>query len=88
MFLTSPLAGIASIIGKRANGCDTMSNHDSSYLLEQLLNNNLSRAELDEFLAGLHNVDAIQAYSDVLEAHFNELIRQNDHKPAPDTQAD
>lgn len=86
--MTSPLAGTASTIGKRANGCDTMSNHDSSYLIEQLLNNNLSRAELDEFLAGLHNVDAIQAYSDVLEAHFNELIRQNNHTPASNTQAE
>lgn len=86
--MTSPLAGIASIIGKRANGCDPMSNHDSSYLLEQLLNNNLSKAELDEFLAGLHNDDAIQVYSDVLEAYFNELLRQNDHTPEPDKQAE
>ncbi|GAB4034825.1 hypothetical protein [Spirosoma jeollabukense] len=65
-----------------------MSNHDSSYLIEQLLNNNLSRAELDEFLRGLHNDDASRAYSDVLEAYFNELIRQNDHKPDPDKQVE
>lgn len=66
-----------------------MSNHDSSYLIEQLLNNNLSRAELDEFLAGLHDDDdAIQAYSDVLEAYFNELLRQNDHKPESDKQTE
>ncbi|GAB3704718.1 hypothetical protein GCM10027592_36410 [Spirosoma flavus] len=53
-----------------------MSNHGSSYLIEQLLNNKLSRAELDEFLAGLHNESSLQTYSDALETHFNELLNQ------------
>ncbi|QHV98771.1 hypothetical protein GJR95_28875 [Spirosoma endbachense] len=63
-----------------------MSNHDSSYLIEQLLKNNLSSAELDTFLAGLHNDEAIQAYSDVLETYFNELLKQNEHQPESDKQ--
>ena len=65
-----------------------MSNHDSSYLIEQLLNSNLSRDELDEFLVGLHHDDAIQAYSDVLETFFNELLGQNTHQPEPGQQTE
>ncbi|WP_232540891.1 hypothetical protein [Spirosoma endbachense] len=85
-FRDSPLAAIASTIGKPAKGRGVMSNHDSSYLIEQLLKNNLSSAELDTFLAGLHNDEAIQAYSDVLETYFNELLKQNEHQPESDKQ--
>ena len=56
-----------------------MSTHGSRYLIEQVLNNKLSRAELDEFLAGLHDEVSLQAYSDALETHFNELLNQ--HNP-------
>ncbi|GAB4033305.1 hypothetical protein [Spirosoma gilvum] len=61
-----------------------MTNQGSRYLIEQLLNNKLSRAELDEFLAGLHDEQAVQAYSDVLETHFNQLITQQNPNPEPD----
>ena len=60
-----------------------MANQGSRYLIKQLLNNKLSRAELDEFLAGLHDDQARQAYSDVLETYFNQLITQQN--PSPDT---
>jgi hypothetical protein len=65
-----------------------MSTLDSNYLIKQLLNNNLSRAELDEFLAGLHNQDAIQTYSEVLEAYFNALLTQHINQPEPDKQTE
>ncbi|GAB4000645.1 hypothetical protein GCM10028807_54290 [Spirosoma daeguense] len=60
-----------------------MSDHGSRYLIEQLLNNKLSRAELDEFLAGLHHETSVQTYSDALETHFNELL--NEHGPLLET---
>jgi len=65
-----------------------MSNHGSRYLIEQLINNKLSRAELDAFLAGLHTDDAIQAYSDVLESYFNDLLTQYEPPPDADEQPD
>lgn len=59
-----------------------MSNQDSTYLIEQLLNNTLSGAELDAFLAGLTTHADRLAYSDVLESYFQELI--NNQHPPPD----
>lgn len=64
-----------------------MSNHDSNYLIGQLLTNRLSGAELDSLLAGLHSPTARQAYSDVLEAYFNNLLAQHDPPPEPDNPA-
>ena len=61
-----------------------MANHRSNYLADKLINNKLSGAELDEFLAGLHNNDHLQAYSDVLEKHFNELLNEAEHPPDSD----
>ncbi|AUD05000.1 hypothetical protein [Spirosoma pollinicola] len=63
-----------------------MSTPDSNYLIEQLLKNKLSGAELDLFLAGLHKPDAIQTYSEVLEALFTELLNQHPYQPEPDKQ--
>ncbi|GAB3961528.1 hypothetical protein GCM10028805_60670 [Spirosoma harenae] len=65
-----------------------MSTHGSRYLIEQVLNNKLSRAELDEFLAGLHDEASIKAYSDALEIHFNELLNQHNPQPEADEPAD
>ncbi len=58
-----------------------MGRHRSSYLVDQLLGNNLSRAELDEFLAGFHHPDDRQTYSDVLESYFNELLNESEYPP-------
>ena len=56
-----------------------MSNQDSSYLIEQLLSNKLTRGELDAFLAGLTNPSDRQVYSDVLETYFQELLKTSTH---------
>lgn len=60
-----------------------MSNQDSRYLIEQLLNNKLSGAELDDFLAGLHDESRLQVYSESLERYFNELLSQHEPPPKP-----
>ena len=65
-----------------------MSTHDSSYLIEQLLANKLSGDELDAFLAGLHNQDARQVYSDLLEVYFQELLNQQSQATQTDAPAD
>jgi hypothetical protein len=54
-----------------------MAMHRSKYLIDQLINRRLTQEELDEFLAGLHQEDELQAYSDSLETYFNELLKQN-----------
>jgi len=44
--------------------------------MNKLINNELSRVELDELLEGLSNDDTLADYSTVLEQHFNQLIEQ------------
>ena len=66
-------------MGKRSKGGKGMSNHGGHYLIEQLLNNNLSEAELGTFLTNLHDTDAVQGYSEALELYFSELLQQNEH---------
>ncbi|ADB42567.1 hypothetical protein [Spirosoma linguale] len=63
-----------------------MSTSDSNYLIQQLLRNNLTRAELDEFLAGLHDEDAVRVYSEVLQTFFTALLDQHDHQTEPNKQ--
>jgi hypothetical protein len=65
-----------------------MSTADSNYLIQQLLRSQLTRAELDEFLAGLHDEDDVRVYSEVLEAFFVELLKQHDCPSEPDRQTD
>lgn len=65
-----------------------MSRQGITYLLEQLISNKLSKEELDEFLAGLHNPEDRQAYSDVLEAYFTELLNQHEYQPESDKQTE
>lgn len=61
-----------------------MSGQYATYLLEQLIRNKLSIEELGEFLAGLEDEDSAQTYSDILEAYFQELIRQQIPEPSAD----
>lgn len=61
-----------------------MSEQYATYLLEQLIRNKLSIEELGEFLAGLEDEDSAQTYSDILEAYFQELIRQQIPEPSAD----
>ncbi|GAB3022892.1 hypothetical protein [Spirosoma pulveris] len=65
-----------------------MSTADSNYLIQQLLRSQLTRAELDEFLTGLHNEDDIRVYSEVLEAFFIDLLKQHDCSSEPDRPTD
>ena len=58
-----------------------MAKHRSNYLIDQLISNKLSGAELDEFFAGLHAEEELQAYSDILEMYFNALLDQPEQPP-------
>ena len=61
-----------------------MSTPDRNYLIKQLLANQLSGAELDEFLAGLHEEATVRTYSDVLETHFKDLLNEPNPPPEAD----
>ncbi|WP_439557096.1 hypothetical protein [Dyadobacter sp.] len=45
-------------------------------LIEKLISNKLSGEELSELLAGITSEEQQQAYSDVLEAYFNQLLKE------------
>ncbi|QMW03943.1 hypothetical protein [Spirosoma foliorum] len=57
-----------------------------THLIEQLIHGKLSTEELDQFLAGLHKPEERQAYSEILEAYFIELLNQHEHQPEADKQ--
>ncbi|MVM28673.1 hypothetical protein GO755_01420 [Spirosoma sp. HMF4905] len=61
-----------------------MARQGATHLIEQLIRSNLSKEELDEFLAGLHRPEDRQAYSDLLEAYFIELLNQHEQQPESD----
>ena len=61
-----------------------MSTPDRNRLIKQLLANQLSSAEFDEFLAGLHEEVAVEVYSNVLETHFKALLNDPDPPPEAD----
>lgn len=48
----------------------------AKYLAEALINNNLSRGELDDFLSGLNDEKVLKVYSDILEAYFSSLLNE------------
>ncbi|KQS24844.1 hypothetical protein [Dyadobacter sp. Leaf189] len=45
-------------------------------LIEKLISNKLSGEELSELLAGITSEEQQQEYSDVLEAYFNQLLKE------------
>ena len=47
----------------------------AKYLMEALINNKLSVRELDDLITGLENDEVKKAYSDVLEAYFEHLLK-------------
>ncbi|AKD54409.1 hypothetical protein [Spirosoma radiotolerans] len=57
-----------------------------TYLIEQLIRQKLSKEEFDELLASLHYPAMRQAYSDILEAYFTELLNQHEYQPEPGKQ--
>ncbi|MVM38104.1 hypothetical protein GO730_11775 [Spirosoma sp. HMF3257] len=65
-----------------------MSGQSTTYLIEQLITSKLSKEEFDEFLASLNNPEDRQAYSEVLEAYFTELLNQHECQPESDKQSE
>lgn len=63
-----------------------MSRQGVTYLIEQLIRSKLSKEEFDEFLASLNNPEDRQAYSEILEVYFTELLNQHENQPEPDKQ--
>jgi hypothetical protein len=45
-------------------------------LIEKLISNKLSGEELSELLSGITSEEQQQEYSDVLEAYFNQLLKE------------
>ncbi len=50
------------------------------YLIDKLLNNKLSKEELDELLSKIGENEMSVEYSVILEEYFNELLNENDKK--------
>jgi len=46
------------------------------YLVEALINNKLSRSELDDFLNGLEDEKTLRAYSEMFEAYFLTMLEE------------
>lgn len=55
----------------------------AEFLIEQLLANRLTGAELDEFLAGLSKDGQLAEYAHYLESYFMELFRQEEEAKRP-----
>ncbi|WP_031530735.1 hypothetical protein [Dyadobacter crusticola] len=53
-----------------------MSLSRAEILIEKLISNKLSGEELSELLAGITSEEQQQEYSDVLEAYFNQLLKE------------
>lgn len=50
----------------------------AKYLAEALINSKLSRDDLDDLLSGMNDDKIVKIYSEVLEEHFNDLLKQQD----------
>lgn len=46
------------------------------YLVEALINNKLSRSELDDFLNGLEDEKTLRAYSEMFETYFLTMLEE------------
>ena len=46
------------------------------YLMDRLINNKLSREELEELLSGIGETEMSPEYSDILENYFNQLLTE------------
>ncbi|WP_128545129.1 FecR family protein [Larkinella soli] len=64
----------------------------ADYLINKLISNELSKAELDELLEGLANDDSLKEYSDILERYFHSLMAEETTDtpadPAPSPEAE
>lgn len=50
----------------------------AKYLAEALINNKLSRDDLNDLLVGMNDDRIVKVYSDVLEDYFNNLLEDQD----------
>lgn len=50
----------------------------AKYLAEALINNKLSRDDLDDLVSGMKDEQIVKVYSDVLEGYFNDLLKERD----------
>lgn len=46
------------------------------YLMDRLINNKLSREELEELLSDIGETEMSPEYSDILENYFNQLLTE------------
>jgi hypothetical protein len=46
------------------------------YLMDRLINNQLSKEELEELLAGIGETEMSPEYSHILENYFNQLLAE------------
>lgn len=58
----------------------TMEGTRPDYLIDKLLNNKLSKEELDELLSKIGEEEMSVEYSVILEEYFNELLNENEKK--------
>ncbi len=50
----------------------------AKYRADALINNKLSREDLDDLVSGMNDDRIIEVYSDVLESYFNDLLKEGD----------
>ncbi len=50
----------------------------AKYLAEALINNKLSRDDLNDLLVGMNDDRIVKVYSDVLEDYFSNLLEDQD----------
>ena len=55
----------------------------AKYLANALVNNQMSRQELEDFLSGLGDEEILQIYSEIFEGHFGRLIEKKDGRVPP-----
>ena len=46
------------------------------YLMDRLINNQLSKDELEELLSGIGETEMSPEYSNILEGYFNQLLAE------------
>ena len=57
-----------------------MKNRNSADLVKRLVDNRISRKELDEFLDGLDDEESAQAYEAQLKIHFENIMEEHTTK--------
>ncbi|GAB2778183.1 hypothetical protein GCM10027275_21880 [Rhabdobacter roseus] len=61
-----------------------MARSRAEYLLNKLIDNRLSRRELDELLDNMGQDEMNEEYSHVLENYFNQLLSEQENEEVPE----